>query len=107
MALLVTVQRGAGDNPGPPIVLEYFQSELFARQVARVAIDQATAGLKLVSGTISGPRAFVRPGAIIRHQDMRQGDCRGKVVDFSGVISVAEDGTPSAQVGLTFRRQTP
>lgn len=107
MALSVDVRRGPGDNPGPTIVLEYFRSESFARGVGRVAIDRATPGLKFVAGVIIGPRAYLRPGAIIRHQDMRQGDCRGKVIDFSGQISVAGDGTPSASIGITFRRQTP
>lgn len=106
MALQVTVTRGPGDNPAPEeIVLEHCVSEPFARQVGRVAIDLATPGLKRVSGSIAAPRAYIRPGSIIRHQDLRQGDCRGHLEDFSGVISVAEDGTPSCSIGLTFKRQ--
>ncbi|MCB2217987.1 MAG: hypothetical protein KQH59_18145 [Desulfobulbaceae bacterium] len=107
-ALHVTVRRGPADNPGPTIVLEYFKSPTFAHQVGRVAIDRSTSGLKIVAGTIANqPRPFLRPGAIIRHQDLRQGDCRGKVADFSGQISVDRDGKPSVSIGLTFRRQTP
>ncbi len=107
MALLVTVRRDSGDNPGADIVLEHCVCEPFARQVGRVAIDQAASGLKRVSGSILAPLAFIRPGSIIRHQDMRQGDCRGHLEDFSGQLAVAEDGVPSCSIGLTFRRRTP
>lgn len=106
-SLHVTVRRGAGDNPGPAIVLEHCVSEPFARGVGRVAIDQATAGLKRVAGNIAAPHAFTRPGSIIRNQDMRQGDCRGHLEDFSGTVSVGSDGQPSCSIGLTFRRLTP
>lgn len=109
MALQVTVIRGAGDHPAPqPIVIEWCVSEPFARSVGRVAIDQATPGLKRVSGSIANqPLPFIRPGAIIRNQDMRQGDCRGLVEDFSGQLAIAEDGTPSLSIGLTFKRRLP
>lgn len=109
MALQVTVRRGAGDNPAPDdLVLEHCVSEPFARAVGRVRLDQVTDGLKRVSGTlVNQPRPFLRPGSIIRDQDLRQGDCRGHLEDFSGVISIGEDGTATCSIGLTFRRKTP
>jgi len=108
MSLDVTVMRGAGDNPAPePIVLEYFTSQASAREVGRVAIDRRATGLKRVKGNLFGIRPWYAPGSIIRHLDMRQGDCIALIEDYSGTIAVDEDGGPEAAVGLTFRRLAP
>jgi len=108
MSLHVEVIRGAGDNQCPEdIVLEYFKAQATAREVGRVAIDRSTKGLKRVSGVLFGVRPFYAPGDVIRHLDMRQGDCVGMVEDFSGTIAVDESGVPQASVGLTFRRLAP
>lgn len=105
MGLAVIVQRGSGDKQGPDIVMDYFKSELTARDVGRIAIDQSTSGLKRVSGTIPGVRPFIRPGAIIRNVDLRQGEFMAKLEDFAGTVSVDADGKPEATISLTFRRK--
>lgn len=102
MSLTVRVERDAGDVPGPDIVCSYFASESVFREVGRVAIDAAARGLKIVSVTLPGMRAHVRPGQIIQIDD--EGcEYRAEVTSIAYSVGRQADGTPFATCTLGLR----
>lgn len=102
MSLTIEVIRGAGDIPGPDIVCQYFASEEIFRQCGRVEIDKAAQGLKLVSVTLPGMRAYVRPGSIIRVIDTAA-EYRARLKSIQYSVGRGTDGKPFAVCSMNLR----
>lgn len=102
MSLTVSVFRGLGDNPGPDIVCRYFSDEAVFAQAGRVAIDRSEKGLRLVTITLSGMCAHVRPGRLVHIADV-DGEYRGRVKSIQYSVGRDDSGKPFAVCSMTLR----
>jgi hypothetical protein len=102
MSLTIEVVRGFGDKPGPDIACSIFADQQIFRQVGRVAIDQASQGMKIVTITLPGMRPYIRTGKIIRIVDYGR-EYRARVNSILFSVGRDDSGKPFATCSMTLR----